>query len=398
MAAGKGPSLVLLLLAVFGAMSLWFVSAAILPGMNAEFPISPFRQAALSSAVQLGFVVGALISAILGIADRHDPRRLLGICAVLAGVVNLTLLASTPGSAAAIAARGLTGALLAGVYPVGMKIAVGWGEKDRGFIVGSFVGALILGSAAPHLFALSGGTDWRPTVVIASVVAIAGGLLAQMVGLGPHHAQSKRFDPRAVVTAWTNRRVRLAYAGYFGHMWELYAMWAWIAVIAALSYGAHMPEERAVTLAAITAFVSIAAGAVTSMIAGRRADRIGKASVALAAMVVSGVCAVLTALTFGGPVWLTFTVIVLWGASISPDSAQFSALVADNAPADQAGSLMTLQTALGFALTFVTVQATPVLAAWWGWPAVMAIMALGPLFGIVAMARLNAMGVPARNA
>ena len=390
MAAGKRTSLVLLLLVVFGAMSLWFVSAALLPGMIAEFPISPFRQAALSSAVQLGFVVGALASAVLGIADRHDPRRVLGLAAVLAGLVNLTLLASTPGSAAAIAARGLTGALLAGVYPVGMKIAVGWGEKDRGFIVGSFVGALILGSAVPHLFALAGGTDWRPTVVIASLAAIAGGLLAQLVGLGPHHAQSKRFDPRAIVTAWTNRRVRLAYAGYFGHMWELYAMWAWVAVIAALSYGRHMSEERAVTLAAVTAFVSIGAGGIVSMLAGRRADRVGKADVALAAMAVSGTCAVLAALSFGGPVWITFAVIVAWGASISPDSAQFSALVADNAPPDQTGSLMTLQTALGFALTFVTVQATPVLAQWWGWPAVMAIMALGPAIGIVAMMRLKA--------
>jgi MFS family permease len=389
--AGKGQSLVLLLIAVFGAMSLWFVSAAILPGMMAETPISPFNQAALSSAVQLGFVVGALASAILGLADRYDPRRVLGMAAVLAGLANLALLLSTPGSPAAIVARGLTGALLAGVYPVGMKIAVGWGERDRGFIVGSFVGALILGSAAPHLFALAGGTDWRPTVVIASLAAILGGLLAQLVGLGPHHAQATRFDPRAVVTAWTNRRVRLAYAGYFGHMWELYAMWAWVAVIAALSYGRHMPEDRAVAFAAVTAFISIAAGAVTSMIAGRRADRIGKASVALAAMAVSGICALLAALTFGGPVWLTFIVIVMWGASISPDSAQFSALVADNAPPHQAGSLMTLQTALGFALTFVTVQATPVLAEIWGWPALMALMALGPVFGIYAMARLRAL-------
>lgn len=391
MPRGKWPSLVLLLVAVCGAMSLWFVSAAILPGMKAETAIPPFRAAALSSAVQLGFVAGALVSAFLGIADRHDPRRLLGLCAVLAGLVNLTLLVTEPGGAPAIAARFLTGALLAGVYPVGMKIAVGWGEKDRGFIVGSFVGALVLGTAAPHLFALSGGTDWRPTVVMASVAAIAGGVLAQFTGLGPHHARAQRFDPRAVVTAWTNRKVRLAYAGYLGHMWELYAMWAWIAVIAAASYGARMPVEKAVALAAVTAFVSIASGTLTSALGGLRADRVGKANVALWSMAVSGVCALATAVTFGGPAWLTFLVIVLWGASVIPDSAQFSALVADNAPPHQAGSLMTLQTALGFALTFVTVQATPVLAAWWGWPAVIVLMALGPVFGIVAMARLKAL-------
>jgi len=168
-------------------------------------------------------------------------------------------------------------------------------------------------------------------------------------------------------------------------------MWAWIAVIAALSFGHHMPEERAATLASVTAFVSIASGAAMSVIGGWRADRIGKADVALYAMVVSGICAVLAALTFGGPVWIAFIVFVLWGASVSPDSPQFSALVADNAPAEQAGSLMTLQTALGFALTFFTVQATPVLAGLWGWPVVMALMALGPAFGIYAMARLRAL-------
>ncbi|WP_346906648.1 MFS transporter [uncultured Roseibium sp.] len=390
MAAGKWASVGILLVVECFALSLWFVSAAILPGMMAETEITPFRQAALSSGVQLGFVAGALVSAVLGLPDRFDPRRVMGIAAVSAGVINLTLLVSVPGSTAAIAARFMTGAMLAGVYPVGMKIAVGWGEKDRGFLVGTLLGALILGSALPHLFALTGSGDWRLTVLIASIAAIFAGLVGQLASLGPHHARAARFDPSVVVTAWTNRKIRLAYAGYFGHMWELYSMWAWIAVIAALSYARHMPEERAATLASVTAFVSIASGTVTSVIGGRIADRVGKADVALYAMVVSGACAVFTAIAFGGPVWLFFLIVVLWGASISPDSPQFSALVADNAPSHQAGSLMTLQTALGFALTFFTVQATPVLAEWWGWPPVIAIMALGPAFGIYAMARLTA--------
>jgi len=387
--AGKAASIGILLVAECFAMSLWFVSAAILPGMVAETAMSPFRQAALSSGVQAGFVAGALVSAVLGVPDRFDPRRVLGIAAILAGLANLTLLVSVPGSAAAIVARFLTGALLAGVYPVGMKIAVGWGKSDRGFLVGSLLGALILGSALPHLFALTGGSEWRFTVAIASAAAIVAGLIAQLVSLGPHHARAARFDPGAVATAWTNRKVRLAYAGYFGHMWELYAMWAWIAVATAVSYRASLPEGEAVRLASVTAFCAIAAGAVMSVLAGRKADRVGKADVALYAMAVSGTCAVLTALSFGGPVWVTFVLVLLWGASISPDSAQFSALVADNAPPEQAGSLMTLQTALGFALTFATVQVTPVLAAWWGWPAVMVLMALGPAFGIYAMARLR---------
>jgi len=390
LAAAKWASVGLLLVAECLALSLWFVSAAILPGMMAESEITPFRQAALSSGVQLGFVAGALVSAVLGLPDRFDPRRVMGIAAVIAAFANLTLVVSVPGSAAAIAARFMTGAMLAGVYPVGMKIAVGWGEKDRGFLVGTLLGALILGNALPHLFALTGGGDWRSTVVTASVAALIAAGAAQLASLGPHHARAARFDPGVVVTAWTNRKIRLAYAGYFGHMWELYSMWAWIAVIAALSYARHMPEERAATLASVTAFVSIAAGAVMSVIAGWRADRVGKAEVALLAMVVSGACAILAAVAFGGPVWIFFLVVLLWGASISPDSAQFSALVADNSPGHQAGSLMTLQTAIGFAMTFFTVQATPVLAGWWGWPPVIAVMALGPAFGIYAMARLSA--------
>ncbi len=387
----KFRSLVLLLLAEVAAMSLWFVSAAVLPDMLREAALSPFRQAALSSGVQAGFVIGALVSAVLGLADRFDPRRVFAAAAIGAGIVNATLLIDTPGGIAAIAARVATGALLAGVYPVGMKIAVGWGEKDRGFLVGALIGALVLGSAAPHLIALIGGADWRMTVAAASVASIVAGLIALGVGLGPYHGIAARFDPHVIATAWTNRRVRLAYAGYFGHMFELYAMWAWIGVAASASYRAFMPALDAEQLAKLTAFCAIGAGGFASAIAGRWADKIGKAEVAILAMAVSGTAALTTAATFGGPVWLTFVIVIVWGAAIVPDSAQFSALVADASPPHQAGTLLTFQTALGFALTFVTVQLTPVLASMLGWPTVLASLALGPAFGIVAMVRLRAM-------
>jgi MFS family permease len=387
----KTRSLVLLLLAEVAAMSLWFVSAAVLPDMLRETTLTPFRQAALSSGVQAGFVIGALVSAVLGLADRFDPRRVFAASAIGAGLINLTLLIDTPGGAAAIAARVATGALLAGVYPVGMKIVVGWGEKDRGFLVGALIGALVLGTASPHLIALIGGADWRLTVAAASAASVAAGLISLGVALGPYHGVAARFDPHVVVTAWTNRRVRLAYAGYLGHMFELYAMWAWIGVASAVSYRAFMAAPQAEQLAKITAFCAIGIGGVASAIAGRWADRIGKAEVAIIAMVISGASALLAAATFGGPVWLTFLVVLIWGASIVPDSAQFSALVADASPPHQAGSLLTFQTALGFALTFATVQLTPVLASKFGWPAVLAGLALGPAFGIVAMVRLRAL-------
>lgn len=371
-------------------MGLWFVSAAILPDLLQEVALSPTRQAALSSSVQAGFVVGAIISAVFGLADRYDPRRIFAISAVLGGLFNAALLLVDPGSAAAIGARFVTGALLAGVYPIGMKIVVGWGKEDRGFLVGALVGALTLGSALPHLIAFSGGANWRLAVIIASIAAALAGLICLTISLGPHHSTAARFDPKVIKTAWTNRQVRLAYGGYLGHMWELYAMWAWIAAATAASYAHTMAEADALSFSKLTAFITIGIGAFSSVVAGLIADRIGKANVAIAAMILSGLSAVLTGLTFGGPAWLTFALVVLWGLTIVPDSAQFSALVADASPPDQAGSLMTLQTSLGFALTFVTVQATPALAAWLGWPTVLALMALGPVFGIVAMNRLRA--------
>lgn len=387
----KFRSIALLLLAEVAAMSLWFVSAAVLSDMTREVALSTFTQAALSSGVQAGFVIGALTFAILGLADRYDPRRVFALSAVAAGLVNAVLLVAPPGSIAAITARIATGALLAGVYPVGMKIAVGWGKKDRGFLVGALVGALTLGSASPHLFALAGGTDWRRTVAAASVASIIAGLLCLLVKLGPHHATAARFDPTAIATAWTNRRVRLAYAGYLGHMWELYAMWAWIAAATAASYGASMPAAEAEHLARLTAFVAIGAGGIACALAGIAADRIGKAEITIIAMGLSGASAIAAALSFGGPPWLMFAITVVWGLSIVPDSAQFSALVADAAPPAHAGSLLAFQTALGFALTFFTVQATPVIAAAFGWSPVLAGLAIGPALGIVAMLRLRAM-------
>ncbi len=387
----KLRSITLLLITELAAMALWFVSAAVLPEMLREVEMSSFRQAALSSAVQGGFVAGALISAIFNLADRYDPRRVFAACAITAGAVNALLLIVSPGSLLAITARFVTGALLAGVYPVGMKIAVGWGKDDRGFLVGILVGALALGSASPYLIALSGGADWRATVAIASLASVFAGLGCLGIALGPYHGKAARFDPSVIVKAWTNRRVRLAYAGYLGHMWELYAMWAWVAAMTAASFSASLPLPEAERLSKITAFTAIGAGALACVVAGKAADRIGKARVALLAMAVSGSAAVAAGLTFGGPVWLTVVVVVVWGISIIPDSAQFSALVADAAPPEQAGSLMTFQTALGFTLTIFTVQATPALASAFGWPPVLFALALGPAFGIVAMARLQAM-------
>ncbi|HUS95933.1 MAG TPA: MFS transporter [Hyphomicrobiaceae bacterium] len=384
----KVRSVLLLVVAETVVMSLWFVSAAVLPEMARETDISPTRQALLSSGVQGGFVIGALLFSGIGLPDRFDPRRIFSFCAITAALINGLLLITSPGGDAAIAARVVTGLLLAGVYPVGMKIVVGWGVKDRGLLVGLLVGALSIGSASPHLMAWLGNAEWRWVVIASSVLAGFGGFVVLFSGLGPYHAQSPRFDLSVIATAWSNRRIRLAYAGYLGHMWELFVMWAWVGTMSTLSYAATIPMRDAEDLGKLTAFVAIGMGGVASVCAGMVADQFGKAQVALIAMIVSGGAALITAATFGGAVWFTFLIIVVWGAAIVPDSPQFSALVADAAPPAQAGSLMTFQTALGFTLTFFTVQFAPMFAATFSWPGLIAALAIGPAFGIGAMLRL----------
>ena len=382
-------SLSLLIVAEIAAMSLWFVSAAVVGEMAREEPIGAAARAALSSAVQAGFVVGALASAFIGLADRYDPRRVFAASALIAALANLGLLIAPIGGVAAIALRFLTGACLAGVYPVGMKIAIGWGKTDRGFLVGLLVGGLTLGSAAPHLLAWAGGADWRITLWVASGLSLLAAVLVLFCRTGPYHAQSGAFDPRVVTIAWTNKRIRSAYAGYLGHMWELYAMWAWIGVALSVSFANQVSNERAAELAKLVTFFAIGAGAVSCAVAGRIADRVGRAELTLGAMALSGCSALATAASFGGPIWISIVCVMVWGITIIPDSAQFSALVADFAQPETAGSLLSLQTALGFALTAITVQLTPVLAENMGWPMVLALLALGPMFGICAMWRLR---------
>ncbi len=385
----KWRNIGILIVAEIAAMTLWFVSAAILGDMAREVPISSAAQAAMSSAVAAGFVLGALISAVTGIADRFQPRVVFAISAALAALCNLLLLVVPVGGVLAIALRGLTGAFMAGVYPVGMKIAVGWGQRDRGLLVGLLVGGLTLGSAAPHLLSFLGGAQWRVTVVAASLLSLFAALLALCIQNGPYHTTAARFKATAIASAWTNINVRRAYIGYLGHMWELYAMWAWIGVALAASFATQLHSEEASQLAKAVAFGVVGIGALSSALAGWLADRIGRAELTILALVISGSSAVLFALTFGGSVAVTIAIALVWGFSVIPDSAQFSALVADFARPEEVGSLLTFQTALGFALTVITVQVTPVLATRFGWPLVMALLAIGPVIGIASMLGLR---------
>lgn len=377
--------LCLLIAAEVLAMSLWFVSAAILVEMNAEVALSESAKAALSSAVQAGFVVGALVVAISGVADRLDPRKVFAVSILVAGFANACLLWVPIGGAEAILLRGITGAFLAGVYPVGMKIATGWGQRDRGFLVGLVIGGLALGTAAPHLLAWFGGADWRLTVVVASSLSLMAAILIMFTQTGPYHAKAPRFQPKALWLAWTDVRLRRAYGGYLGHMWELYIYWAWLGVALHQSFSVQLPEDEALSLSKLIAFVAVAAGALSCIWVGWQADKHGKAELAIASLFASGICALIFAFNFGGPVWLVTTIAIVWGMAVIADSAQFSALVADFAPPESAGTLMAFQLAIGFSMTIVTVQLAPTVASHLGWPVLMSLLALGPVFGIWSM-------------
>jgi MFS family permease len=381
----KSRTLLALIIATMAGMSLWFMTAAVLPDMAEEAGADETKLAWLSSAVQAGFVGGSLLFAFIGIPDRIDPRRVFAFCAVGTAVTNVMLLVVPIGGWSAIILRFTTGALMAGVWPIAMKIAFGWGIRDRGLLIGTLAGALTVGKSVPYLLAFMGGADWRIALVTGSLVASAGGGLVMFADLGPHHARATSFRARAIVLVWTNRKIRAAIIGYLGHMWELFVLWAWVGSAATASFVASMSAENAVSLGKIAAFLCVLAGAPACVWGGFLADRFGKARVAATALLISGTAAIATALTFGGSVWITLVLIVIWGAAVIPDSPQFSAIVADNAPPELAGSLVTFQAALGFLLTVFTVQLAPWVAATWSWPVLLAGLAIGPVVGLVGM-------------
>jgi MFS family permease len=388
-ATSKAASIAIIALCQVAAMALWFSASAVIPALVAEFHLSGFAQAALTSGVQAGFVIGCLASALLGLADRVDPRRLFAASACLGALANALLLAINPASLAAPALRIVTGICMAGIYPIGMKLASTWAKGDMGLMVGILVGALTLGSASPYLFNAFGGFDWRPPLLIASGCALAAAVLIGYAGIGPNRAPMPRFDPHAVLSAWRDLPLRLANLGYLGHMWELYAMWAWIGVFFNASFALTMPVDTATTAARLAAFITIASGAIGSVAAGVLADRLGRTTLTIAAMAVSGTCAVTIGFLFGGPPLWLIALGVVWGISIVADSAQFSASIAELADRERVGTMLTVQTALGFTLTLVTIHLMPSLIDALGWRYAFIPLAVGPAFGVWAMARLR---------
>jgi MFS family permease len=387
---GKWPSLAALAGAQVLALSLWFSATAVVPSLRAAGEIDALSASLFTSAVQAGFVLGTLISAIFGLADRIDPRRFFAASAVFACAVNALILAAPPDAWTVPLLRFLTGMAMAGIYPVGMKLAATWARRDLGLLVGILVGALTLGSASPHLFNALGGVDWRATIAATSIAAIGAALLINLVQLGPNAPKPRAFQLGVVLEAFRTPALRLANLGYLGHMWELYAMWAWIATFLTASFTLSMGGEDATYWARLGAFATVASGAIGCLIGGLAADRWGRTTVTMTALAVSGSCSLLIGTVFGSDPALVMLVCVVWGVSVVADSAQFSASVTELSVPEHLGTMLTIQTSTGFLLSMLTIHLVPVVADLVGWQLAFAILAPGPVVGIWAMGRLRA--------
>ncbi len=347
---------------------------------------------------------GAMVFGIRGRPDtcaRIWPGRGAGVVADEQRAGGLRCRHPDPTSVSMIVLRFITGACMAGVYPVGMKLASTWAKGDLGLIIGLMVGSLTLGSASPHLFNAFGGLDWRLTIAVASAVAAGAAALINLFALGPRHTAAPPYDSRAALTAWTNRGLRLANLGYLGLMWELYAMWAWLGVFLDASFHLRPGGDDAAMWARFATFAAMGLGGAAgcmAMAGGYLADRWGRTTLTRSAMIISGACALVVGFLFGGNPALLVTVCMIWGITVVADSAQFSASVTELSEPGRIGTMLTTQTCGGFLLTLVTIHLLPPVVDAVGWRYAFAVLALGPVIGVAAMLRLRSLPETARLA
>ncbi len=387
--ASARNSLLFLAAAMALGMSTWFSAAAVLPQLRAAWSLSSGESAWLTIAVQLGFVTGAVISAITNLSDRYSARHVFFVSALGAAAAN-ALVAASDGIALALPLRFLTGFCAAGIYPPAMKVMATHVRRGRGVALGVMTGGISLGSAMPHLVNGLGGLDWRLVVLATSGLTVIGGLVALLlVHDGPYPFPRGSFEPRFIVRAFRDPAVRLANFGYFGHMWELFAMWSWFAVYLGESLRAS-GEPGAANVVSLGTFLVVGAGAVGCYAGGVLGDRWGRTRTTALAMTVSGACALLSGPLFGAAPALVLALGIVWGVTVVADSAQFSTMVTELSDQSYVGTALTVQMATGFLLTVATIWIVPLVRDALGWNWAFLVLVPGPALGVLAMLRLRA--------
>lgn len=374
----------LIVLAQFACTSLWFAGNAVLPELQKEFELTARSLGDLTSSVQFGFIVGTLVFALLTISDRFSPSKVFFVCALAGALVNFSITFVSSGWLL-FPLRGLVGFFLAGIYPVGMKISSDYFEKGLGKALGYLVGALVIGTSIPHLIKIFGsGLSWHLVFYSTSILAIIGGCLIYfLVPDGPFRKQSTKLDLSLCFVVFKEKRFRAAAFGYFGHMWELYTMWAFIPFIIT-QYNSLQNNSINVGL---WSFLVIASGGLACVLGGYLSDKKGSATTAFIALLLSGVCCIVSIFSFQFSETLFLLFLLVWGMAVVADSPQFSTLVAQYAPASSKGTALTIVNSIGFAITIVSLQLMNVLIENFDSQIVFASLAIGPLLGLIAIGR-----------
>ena len=388
MIQGSWRALVWIALSELCALSLWFSASVIAPELIEIWNLSSNSEAWLATSVPIGFVIGALFSSYFGIADRFNPRKVFAISALIGAILNALLIIVDSGFFG-ILLRILTGITLAGVYPIAVKILSEWFPRKRGLAIGILIAALTLGSSLPHFIVMFfSSLSWKFVIIGSSVLALLSTFIVSFI-LEDAPVKSKRlpFSLKVIKKVVMNKPVMLANYGYFGHMWELYAMWTWLPAFLTASFSTYSPEIPHWFIA-LSSFISIGiAGGIGCVVGGLISDKIGRANLTIISMFISAICSIIIGFTFGQFIWLTLIISIIWGVSVISDSAQFSAAVSEIAEDEYVGTALTFQMCIGFLFTIFSINLIPIIQRMVGWEWVFTILAIGPILGIITMVK-----------